>query len=97
MDKFMPLTVLLLLLAGATAFAAGSEEQPATEPAAAATEVMAMAIEQTDHAIPYNLSEYERMTGTTLTLKEAPSVAALVAQGSPPCHRRSAAPRNPWW
>ena len=80
MDKFIPLTVVLLLI-GLTAFAAGSDEQPAAEPAAAPE---AMAIEQTDHAIPYNLSEYERMTGTTLTLKEAPSVAALVAQGSLP-------------
>ena len=48
------------------------------------TSFPAVSDEQIDHAIPYNLSEYEGMTGTRLTFNEAPTLARLVAEGSLP-------------
>ena len=57
MNKLLPLTVALLLLASMTAFAGGSQEEPATKPAVE-PEAMASEREKVGHCeIMHSISD----------------------------------------
>ena len=81
---------LLLFMSAAMAFAGGAQE---TAPAAE-TKAAEMGEGEGQRAEPYNLKEYESMTGKKLTFKEAPMLAEMVQRGQlPPVKER--VPKNP--
>ena len=82
----------LLLLAGPGIWAGGQEDGPAADsgaaPAAAAEMAASVELPRAGQA-HYNLSDYEALTGRTLTFKEAPLLAARVQAGElPPVDQR---------
>ena len=82
----------LLLLAGPGIWAGGQEDSSAVDsgaaPAAAAEMAASVELPRAGQA-HYNLSDYEALTGRTLTFKEAPLLAARVQAGElPPVDQR---------
>ena len=80
-----------LLLVGPGIWAGGQEDSAAADSGAAPAAAEAMASVELPRAgqAHYNLSDYEALTGRTLTFKEAPSLAARVQAGElPPVDER---------